>query len=232
VSDEAAAASAQRLPIGPDVDLRLPFDAETPPAAENNNDETLVERIKTERCPLAIEQLFDQYFRLVLSIALKILRDDGEAEDLMQEVFLEVFRKIDQYDPERGSLKVWIMQVAYNRSFDRRIYLQSRRFYEHQELSNNLALLKQKYVTSEVWRGLAPGEVELLLRRAMDKLSDRQRRTIELVYFRGMDLREVAKEMRETYRTARNNMFRGMRKLRAIVNEMMGQNGKDSADSR
>jgi RNA polymerase sigma-70 factor, ECF subfamily len=228
VSDEAAITSAQRLSIPADVGMDFHFDTNAKPSDRVASDEELVRRIRAEACPRAMEELFDQYFRLVLSIALRVLRDNGEAEDLMQEVFLEVFRKIDQYDRQRGSVKVWIMQVAYHRSFDRRNYLTARKFYDQRELSSNLALLNQRCIPSDAWHGLTPNELEGLLRQAMAQLNERQRQTIKLVYFDGMDLREVAEKLGESYRNARNHLFRGMQNLRAIVHDLTAQNGNGS----
>jgi RNA polymerase sigma-70 factor (ECF subfamily) len=61
-------------------------------------------------CSDALAVLFDRYHRLVLSIALKIVRDPGEAEDVMQSVFLEIFRSVAQFDPAKGTTKVWMLR--------------------------------------------------------------------------------------------------------------------------
>src|SRR5215468_2967035 len=77
----------------------------------------------------ALGVLFDRYYRLIFDVAKRILRDRGEAEDLMQDVFIEVYRKADLYDSSRGSVKTWLLQYAYHRSFNRRKYLALRSFY-------------------------------------------------------------------------------------------------------
>jgi RNA polymerase sigma-70 factor (ECF subfamily) len=68
----------------------------------------------------ALAVLFDRYYRLVLSIALKIVRDPGEAEDVMQTVFMEIFRSVAQFDPAKGTTKVWILQYSYHRAINRK----------------------------------------------------------------------------------------------------------------
>lgn len=68
----------------------------------------------------ALTVLFDRYHRLVLSIALKIVRHRAEAEDVMQNVFLEIFRAAAQFDPAKGTTKTWLLEYAYHRSFNRR----------------------------------------------------------------------------------------------------------------
>ena len=85
-------------------------------------DEDVMEQLR-EGHPNALPILFDRFHRLVLKIALRILRDPGEAEDVMQEIFLEIFRKAGQFDPAKGSAKTWILQYVYHRSLSRRQYL-------------------------------------------------------------------------------------------------------------
>src|SRR5579872_725126 len=71
----------------------------------------------------ALAILFDRYYRMVRKVAFRVLRDTGEAEDLMQSVFLGIFRSAKQFDPARGTVKIWILQCAYNQAFNRRRYL-------------------------------------------------------------------------------------------------------------
>ena len=89
-------------------------------------DEELMEELKRGRQE-ALGLLFDRYYRLVFSVALKILRDRGEAEDLMQEVFIEIYRRIEVFNPAKGSAKTWILQYAYHRSLNRQKYLALRK---------------------------------------------------------------------------------------------------------
>ncbi len=81
----------------------------------NLSDEDVMEQLRQGH-PDALPILFDRFYRLVLKIALRILRDPGEAEDLMQEVFFEIFNKAAQFDPAKGSTKTWILQYAYHRA--------------------------------------------------------------------------------------------------------------------
>src|SRR5215471_14516643 len=94
-----------------------------------HSDEELVEGLCAGNSN-ALSALFDRYYRLVFSIALKILHDRGEAEDMMQEVFFEIYRTPEKFDAARGSVKTWILQHAYHRSLNRRRYLKVRGFYD------------------------------------------------------------------------------------------------------
>src|SRR6267154_4413629 len=82
----------------------------------------------------AFAVLFDRYHRLVLVTALKIVRDVSEAEEVTQSVFLEIYRAARQFDPARGTLKVWLLQFAYSRSMHRRNYLFVRQFHKQVEV--------------------------------------------------------------------------------------------------
>jgi RNA polymerase sigma factor (sigma-70 family) len=77
----------------------------------------------------AFAVIVDRYQRLVYSVALRIIKDEGEAEDIVQTIFVDILTKVGQFDPARGTLKVWLLQWAYGRSINRRHYLEHRQFY-------------------------------------------------------------------------------------------------------
>jgi RNA polymerase sigma-70 factor, ECF subfamily len=84
----------------------------------------------------AFATLFDRHHRLVLTIALRILRDVGEAQEITQNIFFELYRSAGRFDVERGTLKVWLLQFAYHRSINRRNYLVLRQFYNRPDLED------------------------------------------------------------------------------------------------
>src|SRR5262245_13085325 len=86
------------------------------------SDGELVELMKQEDHS-ALAEFFDRYHALVLTIAGRVLRDSGEAEELAQEIFFEVYRRASQFDASRGSVKAWLLQYAYHRSYNRYRFL-------------------------------------------------------------------------------------------------------------
>src|SRR5215472_1560527 len=114
-------------------------------------DEDVMEQLRDGN-PDALPILFDRFHRLVLKIALRILRDPGEAEDVMQEIFLEIFNKADRFDPRKGSAKTWFLQYAYHRSLSRRQYLTLRNFYNRHQVTE-LDVVECNHVDAS-WRGL------------------------------------------------------------------------------
>jgi len=92
------------------------------------SDELLMEQVR-QGSREALVPLFRRYAHAVRSLACRILRSDAETDDLVQEVFLFVFRKAALFDPALGTARSWIVQVTYHRAIDRRRYLTSRRYY-------------------------------------------------------------------------------------------------------
>ena len=175
----------------------------------------------------ALAILFDRYHRLVLSIALKIVRDPGEAEDTMQSVFLEIFRSAAQFDPAKGTTKVWILQYAYHRAINRKKHLNARNFYNQTDLETVENYLPE---TASTLGSLTHSELERLLRQGLATLSGGQKRVIELASYNGLSMKEIAAKTGESVLNVRHHYYRGLQKLRAFVGrkpEMRRAAGKD-----
>src|SRR5882762_5077899 len=103
------------------------------PIESEISDETLMMRV-CEGSREALSTLFRRYARLVRTVAKRILRDDSEADDLVQEIFLFVHRNCFIFDSSKAALRSWIVQMTYHRAIDRRRYLNSRHFYTRLDL--------------------------------------------------------------------------------------------------
>src|SRR3989442_12159423 len=89
----------------------------------------------------ALGVLFDRYHRLVLHVALKILHDVGEAGDVLQTVFMDIYKLAVQFDPARGSTKTSILRCAHHRSINRRKHLLRRKFYATDDIASLVDVL-------------------------------------------------------------------------------------------
>ena len=161
----------------------------------------------------ALAVLFDRYERLVLSIARKIVRDPGEAEDVTQTVFLNVYRAAAQFDPSKGSTKVWLIQCAYHGAFNRRQHLQRREFYKNTELEE----LETRPVEPRATFGLSSAETKRLVRQSLNALSDKQKSVIEMVCYEGLTMREIAERTGDSLVSVRHHYYRGLQKLRSLI---------------
>ena len=180
-------------------------------------DEALMEQVKNGGTE-ALSVLFRRYARLVRAIAYKILRDESEADDALQEVFLFLHRKSALFDSSKNSARSWIVQVTYHRAIDRRRYLQSRHFYTQVDLEDVARDLGDTgYKT--VIEGLEHEE----LRKLFDALSENQRQTLHLFFFEGLTLDEIALKLGQTRGNVKNHYFRGLDKLRKKLVDCKGQ---------
>jgi RNA polymerase sigma-70 factor, ECF subfamily len=175
-------------------------------------DEDVVSHLKAGHAD-ALAVIFNRYHSLIFTVAFKILRDVGEAEDVMQAVFLELYKSVAQYDPSRGTLKVWILQFAYHRSINRREYLNVRKFYQHDDIDSVL----QRPLTIAGYGMLTLQEIRSLLRQGLEQLTADQRRTLEAVFFEGLTCKEIAEKTGESVENVRHFYYRGLDKLRTIV---------------
>jgi len=174
----------------------------------------------------AFAVIVDRYQRLVFSVALRIIKDEGEAEDIVQTVFVDIFTKVGQFDPARGTLKVWLLQWAYSRSINRRHYLEHRQFYSRMNSDSDeveTAQLSQRRGVR--FRGWSEAETVRLIRQALGSLKPAQQTAIELVYFEGLTLEEAAAKAGETVPAIRHHYYRGLAKLREFV---VGNQGSEA----
>lgn len=161
----------------------------------------------------ALAVLFDRYHRLVMKIAIRILRDAGEAEDLMQSVFLEVLRSASQFDPARGTTKVWMLQCVYNRSFNRRQYLNLRGIYLRPEES----VARENEPATGRSGALDTLESARAVKQALGHLNKPQRTALELAYYDGLTMHEIAERTGESLDSVRHHYYRGLEKLRSVL---------------
>jgi RNA polymerase sigma-70 factor (ECF subfamily) len=182
------------------------------------NDEDSVARLQRGDSS-ALHILFERYSRLVFDIGWHILRDRGEAEEIVQDVFFYVYRKAKLFDCAKGLVKTWILQIAYYRSLDRRSYLARRSFYFGTEIDSlEDTLVGATNLEREVGAKLSREQ----LQKAFKRLPEKQRQTLELYYFEGLELREISDRLNEPLGNVRHNFYRGLERLRrsAIVRKL------------
>lgn len=173
-------------------------------------DETVMARLHAKDGD-ALRLLFERHSRLVLGIALRILHDYGEAEEIVQDLFFQVYQKAYLFDPLKGTVKAWIVQIALHRALDRKSYLAKRGFYSCSQASDQSDILLGDI---DLDRSLAAKLNRVRLKRAFEELSEVQRQALELFHFEGLTLREISEKVEEPLGNVRHHYYRGLEQLR------------------
>jgi RNA polymerase sigma-70 factor (ECF subfamily) len=167
----------------------------------------------------ALSNLFGRYAGRIRNIGKRILRDTGEADDLVQEVFLYIHRKSSLFDSSKGSARSWIIQVAYTQAFLRRRLLKSHGFYLSAIADRSPETDFQSYSGAEYDQSVEGLLGRDIWRKALETLSEEQRETLRLHFFEGYTFAEIAEKLNQTHTNVRHHHYRGLEKLRKHLSE-------------
>ena len=178
-------------------------------------DETLISLI-CQGDGEALALLFRRHARVVRGVALRVLKDTSEADDLLQDIFVLIHRLCRTFDSSKASAQFWILQITYRRAISRRRYLNSRHFYTQVELDD------QSFQVAEPRSGHFDDPIdqivaELDLQKMFGTLSDDQQKTLRLHFIEGYTLDEIAKMLGQTKGNVRHHSFRGLERLRKQI---------------
>lgn len=152
----------------------------------------------------AMAALFDRYSRVVYSVALRVLRDASAAEDVLQEIFMQVWRSPDRFSATRGSLGGWLAIVSRNRSIDT---LRRKRPSEQVE---DAILASPTNLANEAERSLLMERAKA----AIITLPPEQRKTLEMAFFDGLTHTEIAEMTGDPLGTVKTRIRSGLQSLR------------------
>lgn len=179
-----------------------------PPEA---TDEALLDAI-TARDDRALAALYDRYGGLAFALAYRILGDRGAAEDVVQDVFLSVWRRAGSFQTGRGSVRTWLLSIVHHRAIDR---LRGTTGRARQDAP--LDEVDRVVSAEDPWREVSTTLQREVLKRGLATLPDTQRETIELAYFGGYTQNEIAQRMAVPLGTVKGRMRIGLQKLRGVL---------------
>jgi RNA polymerase sigma-70 factor, ECF subfamily len=182
----------------------------TPPdSSEVSVDAALAQRLLRQDVR-AFEQLYDRHSRIVYGLVLRILQQAGTAEEVVQDIFLQLWRNASRYDSSRGPFLPWLLTLARNRALDHlrlKSERQRRREDQTEELPSAIALPDYEAGLDQMRRATR-------VRKLMSALQPQQRRAIELAYFEGMSHSEIAEKLQEPLGTVKSWIRNGLLKLK------------------
>jgi RNA polymerase sigma-70 factor, ECF subfamily len=183
----------------------------TPQRADEISDEQLMSRLGGPGVETAISTLYDRYSRTVFGVGLKILGDRSSAEELVQDVFLKVWRSASTFDPSRGSFSTWLYRVTRSCALD--LYRKrAHKVHPVPEGESYLATARDssagpQEVVDESW-------LSWRVSRALEVLDAAHREVIELAYFGGLSQREISARTGVPIGTVKTRTARAFKRLR------------------
>lgn len=180
-------------------------------AAEYEGELTELLRKIAKECESALGKLYDLTIAQVYGLAVKILSNTTEADEVTIDVFKQVWNKATDYSPTRGTPSAWLITLTRSRSIDKlRSNVRRSRFYD--ELPDNL---RDEQNSPEEKTEIR--EKRALIESALSELTPQQRQSIELAYFHGLTQTEISKHLNQPLGTVKSWMRAGMMKLREII---------------
>jgi RNA polymerase sigma-70 factor (ECF subfamily) len=157
----------------------------------------------------ALGRFYDRYTPLVFAFALRLVRIRAEAEDLLQEVFLQVWRQAGAYSEQRGSPEAWLMTITRSRGIDKLRSMRRR--------DRSFVPLEEPSQGGRVESGAPQSEAKMTARDALASLPDPQRKVLEMAYFDGLTQSEIAARLKEPLGTVKTRMRAGLERLRELL---------------
>jgi RNA polymerase sigma-70 factor (ECF subfamily) len=194
-------------------------------SASGADDFALMDAIASSRDADALRQFYDRHAAIVFAVCLRVLRDRHEAEELLIDIFHELWQRADRYDPLRGSPRTYLMTLTRSRAIDRRRRLVS---------SGALTAIGSGGGSSEDAMDLddqladtgassSPADATLLAERrglviqALRRLDPQQRQAIECAYYDGLSHSEIARHLNKPLGTVKTYIRQGLSRLRRLM---------------
>jgi RNA polymerase sigma-70 factor, ECF subfamily len=176
---------------------------------EVSPDGTLLSRL-LQKDVSAFEQLYDRHARLVYGLVHRILQQAATSEEVVQDIFLQLWRNAAQYDQSRGPFVPWLLTLARNRALDH-LRLKSERQRRREDLPEQLPAVA---IAPEFEKALDDKRRAERVRALMASLNPQQKRAIELAYFEGMSHSEIAAALKEPLGTVKSWIRNGLLRLK------------------
>ena len=173
------------------------------PKLKYTEDELVASLKRNEQA--AFEYLYDHYSGALYNVILKIVRDDEKAEDIMQEAFLKIWRSISSYNPDKGRLFTWMLNIARNTSIDA-VRAEGRKP-DFDDIQDNLDRAEQH-------ASYQPSPSTMDLKSLVEKLKPERKILVDLVYFQGYTQEEVSEQLRIPLGTVKSRIRTALQDLK------------------
>lgn len=175
--------------------------------------------------PDALGTLYDRYGRIAFGLAYRMLGDAAGAEEVVQDAFMNVWRRAGSFDQRRGGVRAWFLTIVHHCAIDHTRRRATRRTGEL-----DFDALEPVLEAPDIWIDVLDGLRAESVRKALAGLPEEQRRTIELAYFDGLTQSEIAEQTGVPLGTIKSRMRLGLRKLHDLLLSAQPQLADGDAD--
>jgi RNA polymerase sigma-70 factor (ECF subfamily) len=179
-------------------------------------------RLVAERRPDALAEIYDRYAPTLLALARRVLDNHADAEEVLQEVFVQVWNRGERYDAARSSVSTWLVLIARSRAIDR---LRSRKVIErtHDATVQASQVLAEPHTSPEAIESVLIKERHVRVRSEMEALPPEQRQVLEMAFYQGLTQSEIAAKTGMPLGTVKTRTLLAMRKLRNALRSEIRQ---------
>lgn len=193
--------------------------------ARNEEDALLLKQI-VQRDQQALSRLYDRYSALIYTLVLRVVKSTAEAEDLVQEIFVQIWSKAHLFSDAKGSVYTWVMTIARRRAIDK---IRSQDFINKGETTDDderpIDLPDNAYDTNPLHAAIS-SEYEELMRSGLAMLGAEQQSIIELSYYEGYTQAQIAERLHLPLGTVKTRMRQGLIKLRDFLKQRIEERDK------
>jgi len=172
--------------------------------------------------PKALEALYDRHCGILKAVIVRIVHDDAEADDLIQEIFLQIWNRANRFSPQKGNALSWIVMVTRRRAIDR---LRQRQAYGRARERLEISVEQQPgaWTNNRAGEDIFQSDLRTFLREKMAALPVAQIQVVEMAFFQGLSQREIARRIEAPLGTVKTRIELALRKLHDAVRDLRNE---------
>lgn len=183
-------------------------------------DEQLMQAVQQESSP-ALEELHRRHSPTLKAVIVRVLHNEHSAEDLLQEVFLEIWRLANRYSQEKGKALGWMITLARRRAIDR-LRREQAYFRVEERFQKETEQQPEAWTHNRVEEDIEASDIRQILSKILDTLPPAQKDAVELAFYKGMSQREIASHTNIPLGTIKTRLELGVRKIASRLRDVMG----------
>jgi RNA polymerase sigma-70 factor, ECF subfamily len=189
--------------------------------SDSLSDELLMEAVQGENAQ-ALEELHRRHSSTLRAVIIRVLHNEHSAEDLLQEVFLEIWRLASRYSQEKGKALGWMITLARRRAIDR-LRREQAYFRVEERFQKETEHQPEAWTHTRVEEDIESADMRHILAAIMETLPPAQKDAVELAFYKGMSQREIASHTKIPLGTIKTRLELGVRKIAARLKDVLGE---------